>query len=205
MQCAVLSAQVPATAYRPPPTFFLLLVTFPSLLATNSSKSFKQVSKPATSEEQQFLALLEAHQNIVHKVCRMYARSEEARRDLFQDIVAQMWRAWPAFRQDCKVSTWMYRIALNVAIAGQRKQELPTAELTDTQHLVPAGEQEMPDAHARLYAALERLSLSEKSLALLYLEDHTYEEMAQITGLSADNLRVRMFRIREKLKMILRI
>ena len=205
MQCAVLSAQVPATAYRPPPTFFLLLVTFPSLLATNSSKPFKQVSKPATSEEQQFLALLQAHQNIVQKVCRMYARSEEARRDLFQDIVAQMWRAWPAFRQDCKVSTWMYRIALNVAIAGQRKQELPTAELTDTQHLVPAGESEMPDAHARLYAALERLSLSEKSLALLYLEDHTYEEMAQITGLSADNLRVRMFRIREKLKMILRI
>ena len=186
-------------------TFFLLPVTFPSLPATNSSKSFKQVSKPATSEEQQFLALLEAHQNIVHKVCRMYARSEEARRDLFQDIVAQMWRAWPAFRQDCKVSTWMYRIALNVAIAGQRKQELPTAELTDAQHLVPAGEQEMPDAHAQLYAALERLSLSEKSLALLYLEDHTYEEMAQITGLSADNLRVRMFRIREKLKMILRI
>ena len=163
------------------------------------------MSKPATSEEQQFLALLEAHQNIVHKVCRMYARSEEARRDLFQDIVAQMWRAWPAFRQDCKVSTWMYRIALNVAIAGQRKPELHTAELTDAQHLVPAGEQEMPDAHARLYAALERLSLSEKSLALLYLEDHTYEEMAQITGLSADNLRVRMFRIREKLKMILRV
>jgi len=162
------------------------------------------VSKSATSEEQQFLELLEAHQNIVHKVCRMYARSEDARRDLFQDIVAQMWRAWPTFRQDCKVSTWMYRIALNVAISGVRKKELQITELTDIQHLVPAEEQEMPDAHVRLYAALDRLSLSEKSLALLYLEDHSYEEMAQVTGLSADNLRVRMFRIREKLKMILR-
>jgi len=161
------------------------------------------VSKQATSDEQQFLELLETHQNIVHKVCRMYARSEEARRDLFQDIAAQMWRAWPAFRQDCKVSTWMYRIALNVAISGVRKQELQTTELTEIQHFVSADEQETPDAYARLYAALERLSPSEKSVALLYLEDHSYEEMAQITGLSADNLRVRMFRIREKLKTIL--
>lgn len=122
---------------------------------------------------------------------------------MFQDIVAQMWRAWPAFRHDCKVSTWMYRIALNVAISGMRKKELQTTELTEAQHIVPAGEQETPDAYARLYSALERLSPSEKSLALLYLEDHSYEEMSQITGLSADNLRVRMFRIREKLKTIL--
>lgn len=161
------------------------------------------MSKQATSNEQQFLELLEAHQGIIHKVCRMYARSEEARRDLFQDIAAQMWRAWPAFRHDCKVSTWMYRIALNVAIAGRRKKELTIIELTEAQHLVPAGDPGISDAQVRLYDALERLSLSEKSLALLYLEDHSYEEMAQITGLNADNLRVRMFRIREKLKMIL--
>lgn len=133
----------------------------------------------------------------------MYARTEEGRRDLFQDIVVQMWRAWPRFRQESKVSTWMYRISLNVAISGLRRPELPTETLTEAQHHLPGTEKELPDEVLRLYAALEGLSKSEKSLALLFLDDYSYEEMAQITGLGADHLRVKLFRIREKLRTIL--
>jgi len=161
------------------------------------------VSKPATTNESEFIALLEAHQAILHKVCRMYARTEEARRDLFQDIAAQMWRAWPNFRQGSKVSTWMYRIALNVAISGLRKPSLPTETLTDEQHRLPASDPDVPDAVARLYAALDGLTRVEKSFALLFLDDYSYEEMAQITGLTTEHLRVKMFRIREKLRVLL--
>ena len=161
------------------------------------------MSKPATSTESEFLALLEANQAILHKVCRMYARTEEARRDLFQDIAAQMWKAWPNFRRDSKVSTWMYRIALNVAISGLRRPVLPTETLTEEQHSLPAAETETSDAVARLYAALDSLSRVEKSCALLLLDDYSYEEMAQITGLTTDHLRVKMFRVREKLRALL--
>jgi len=161
------------------------------------------VSKPATPAEADFLTVLEANQAILHQVCRMYARTEEARRDLFQDIVAQMWRAWPNFRHGSKVSTWMYRIALNVSISGLRRPTLPTETLTEAQHGLPVTETEMSDQVARLYAALDALSKIEKSLALLLLDDYSYEEMAQITGLGTDHLRVKMFRIREKLRTLI--
>ncbi len=161
------------------------------------------MSKPATPTEAEFLSLLENNQGILHKVCRMYARTEEARRDLFQDIVAQMWRAWPHFRQGSKVSTWMYRIALNVAISGLRRPVLPTATLTEEQYRLPATETEISDPVTRLYAALDSLSKVERSFALLLLEDYSYEEMAEITGLNAGHLRVKMFRIREKLRTII--
>lgn len=162
------------------------------------------MSKPVTTNESEFIALLEAHQAILHKVCRMYARTEDARRDLFQDIAAQMWRAWPNFRQDSKVTTWMYRIALNVAISGLRKPVLHVQTLTEEQHRLPAVEPDMPEAVARLYAALDGLTRVEKSFALLLLDDYSYEEMAQITGLTPEHLRVKMFRIREKLRVLLK-
>ncbi len=161
------------------------------------------MSKPAISTESEFIALLEANQGIVHKVCRMYARTGEAQRDLFQDIAAQMWKAWPNFRRDSKVSTWMYRIALNVAISGLRRQILPTETLSEEQYRLPAIETEMPEPIARLYVALDGLTKVEKSLALLLLDDYSYDEMAQITGLSTDHLRVKMFRIREKLRTLI--
>ena len=161
------------------------------------------MSKPTTPAEAEFLTVLEANQGILHQVCRMYARTEEARRDLFQDIVAQMWRAWPNFRHGSKISTWMYRIALNVAISGLRRPSLPTEPLAEAQHGLPAAETETSDQAVRLYAALDGLSKVEKSLVLLLLDDYSYEEMAQITGLGTDHLRVKMFRIREKLRTLI--
>ena len=161
------------------------------------------MSKAPTPTESEFLSLLEVHQGILHKVCRMYARTDDARRDMFQDIVAQMWRAWPNFRGGSKVSTWMYRIALNVAISGLRRRTLPTEVLTEAEHRLPAIEPERSDEVARLYTALDALTPVEKSFALLLLDDYSYEEMAEITGLGADHLRVKMFRIREKLKTLI--
>ncbi|MEZ4966668.1 MAG: sigma-70 family RNA polymerase sigma factor [Saprospiraceae bacterium] len=162
-----------------------------------------EVSKPVHATEAAFLSLLETHQGILHKVCRMYARSEEARRDLFQDIVVQMWRAWPQFRQESKASTWMYRIALNVAVSGLRRSAPPTEAITEAQHRFPDAGPAHSGAVERLYAALEGLNKVEKSCVLLLLDDYSYEEMAAITGLDAGHLRVKMFRIRKKLQSLI--
>ena len=74
--------------------------------------------------EREFLNIVEAHQGIIFKVCKLYRNSKEDQEDLFQEIVLQLWRAFPKFRKESKVSTWMYRIALNTAIAMFRKHKI---------------------------------------------------------------------------------
>ena len=143
---------------------------------------------------------------MLYKVCRMYCFTEADRQDLFQEIVIQLWRSWPAFRREAKFSTWLYRIALNTAISGLRRQrrlitptdpeQLPT-ELQDIQYAADKEEQLQ-----LLYAAIDQLTEVEKALTMLYLEDRSYQEMEEILGLSQNNLRVKMNRIKDKLRKI---
>lgn len=133
----------------------------------------------------------------------MYGNSAEDRQDLFQEMVAQLWKAYPAFRQEAKVSTWIYRIALNTAIAGLRKQQrrvftIPIdADLTvgeEIEDMVKAEKLRM------MYKAIAQLTDIEKALVMLYIEEKSYEEMEDILGMTQGNLRVKMNRIKEKLR-----
>jgi RNA polymerase sigma-70 factor (ECF subfamily) len=162
------------------------------------------LQEPAIQEA--FIRLVNEHRGMLYKVCRMYCFTESDRQDLFQEIVIQLWKSYPGFRGDAKFSTWLYRIALNTAISGLRKQrrlitptdpkQLPT-ELQDIQY--PA---EKDEQLQQLYAAIEKLTEVEKALTMLYLEDKTYLEMEEILGISQNNLRVKMNRIKEKLRKI---
>jgi len=158
-----------------------------------------------TAEEQSFLSLLEEHQGILHRVCRLYAPAEEERRDLFQEMVLQLWRAWPGFRQAAKVSTWIYQIALNTAITMLRKEQRRIRKASWTSSLLHLPQPESPYSEdlPRLYQAIAQLNDVEKAIALLYLDDLSYEEIAAVTGISVGNARVKMNRIREKLRSIL--
>lgn len=160
-----------------------------------------------TADEQGFLRLLDVHQGILHRVCQLYAPLGEARRDLFQDMVAQLWRAWPGFRQEAKVTTWMYQIALNTAISMLRRAKRSPAQVGWNEALaqLPQPDAENPYAEEmpRLYQAIARLNDMEKAIALLYLDDLTYEEIATITGITVGNARVKMNRIRDKLRVML--
>ena len=160
-----------------------------------------------TAEEQSFLTLLNEHQGLLHRVCRLYAPLGEERRDLFQEMVAQLWRAWPNFRSDAKVTTWMYQIALNTAISTLRRVKrgpLHTV-LSDALTQLPQPGPDSPYAEEvpRLYRAIARLSDVEKAIALLYLDDLSYDEIARIAGITAGTARVKMNRIREKLRVML--
>ena len=151
-----------------------------------------------------FIRLVNDNRGILYKICRMYGATEPDRQDLFQEIVIQLWRAYPGFRGDSKFSTWLYRIALNTAISDLRKQQrhirtmdpdsLP-AQLQDIQYNT-----EKEDQLQSLYAAINRLTEVEKALTMLYLEDKSYIEMEDILGIPQNNLRVRMNRIKEKLR-----
>ncbi|MGZ3846878.1 MAG: RNA polymerase sigma factor [Flavisolibacter sp.] len=158
-----------------------------------------------TETEKEFAQRVGEHQLLLHKVCRVYAFTEADRKDLFQEIVIQLWKAYPKFRGLSKFSTWMYRVAINTAITALRKQNdfiasyepanLP--ELEDRKH--NEGEEEQLQ---QLYKAIAQLNEIDKAILMLYMEDRSYEEMEDILGLSQGNLRVKMNRIKDKLRQL---
>jgi len=157
--------------------------------------------------ENKFAAELERNQGIIHKVCRTYTNNDAAHKDLFQEITIQLWKAYPKFRGDSKFSTWMYRVSFNTAISLYRKSKrsIETTQIYDN-----LKELEYQDYDASkdnqlklLYKAIHSLNDIEKALALLYLEDKSYKEIAITLGISEVNARVKMNRTKTKLKNIL--
>ena len=147
-------------------------------------------------------------QPLVRRVCRLYCQDADDRQDLYQEIVLQLWRAWPRYvpQPDAKLSTWLYRIALNVAISNLRQRTRRPAsvglESDVAQRLAQPTEASAyePEETAALYRAIDRLSDVDKAFVLLYLEDRPYDEMADILGITQNNVRVKMHRVQEKLR-----
>ena len=143
---------------------------------------------------------------MLYKVCNIYCHSEFDRQDLFQEIVLQLWKSFPKFRGDAKFSTWLYRIALNTAISGLRRQknhivltepaQLPF-EIQDNQY-----DTQKEIQLQQLNLAIVQLTEIEKAIIMLYLEDRTYDEMEEILGINQNNLRVKMNRIKDKLRKL---
>ena len=157
--------------------------------------------------EHNFVELLEKHQNIVHKVCRLYTNNYDAHNDLFQEITIQLWKAYPKFRGDAKFSTWMYRVGLNTAITLYRKSKrsINTQKFSDVQFKISAEEYDDTEEQQLklLYNAVRQLNDIEKALVFLYLEDKNYNEISETLGISEVNARVKMNRVKTKLKTIL--
>jgi RNA polymerase sigma factor (sigma-70 family) len=155
--------------------------------------------------ENEFLAAVHNHQKIIYKICRLYRDSKEDQEDLFQEIVYQLWKSYPAFKRESKVSSWMYRIALNTAIAVYRKSGIKVdyyQEFPESIH--PVHDKPVSENEELLFCALRKLNDAEKAVISLYLEDFSYQEMAEITGLSETNVGARLNRIKNKLKSILK-
>ena len=157
--------------------------------------------------EHKFISEFQEHQNIIHKVCRIYTTNREAHNDLFQEITIQLWKAYPKFRGDSKLSTWMYRIGLNTAITLYRKSKrrVVTQDFDSVLYKVKATDyNDAEEEQLKLmYQAIHHLSDIEKALIFLYLEDKNYKEIAETLGVSEVNARVKMSRIKAQLKKIL--
>ena len=158
--------------------------------------------------QQGFEALLQEHRRIVFKVAGMYSRSAADRDDLVQEIAVQSWRAFARYDETrAKFSTWLYRIALNVAISQLRRErglEADRLEPLEMHHLETVGGGEAiaePDERlAALYAFIGQLDPLNRALILLYLEDRDYAEIADILGISETNVATKVSRIKQKLR-----
>ena len=150
-----------------------------------------------------FEELLEANKGLILKICLFYARTESDRQDLYQDIVLQAWKGFSRFRGESKFSTWLYKVSLNTALTIKRKNKILFTEPPDdlpAEITLPADQEPV----AQLYRAIEELNEIEKSIVLLYLDGYSYDEMEKILGISSGALRVKMVRIKQKLKTIIK-
>ncbi|MBP6706722.1 MAG: sigma-70 family RNA polymerase sigma factor [Xanthomonadales bacterium] len=152
-----------------------------------------------------FDELLLRHRGIVHKVAAGYARGAEDRADLAQEIAMQLWRAWPSYDPARSFSTWMYRIALNTAISHLRAQAPASRDVPLDGHadaLVAEGAFD-PETHERL-GLLRRFMATlgplDRALLLLYLEERSGREMAEVLGIGQSNVSTRINRIRQRLR-----
>jgi RNA polymerase sigma factor (sigma-70 family) len=157
--------------------------------------------------EKQFLEIVRNNQGIIHKVCSIYCDNEEDRNDLVQEILAQLWKSFPSFRNESKFTTWMYRVALNTAITSFKKyKRQPDRTPLSNQNFQIADEiisSETEDHIRLLREAVSKLTGIEKSIILLYLENKSYEDIAEITGITQNYVRVKMNRIKKKLKVLM--
>lgn len=164
----------------------------------------KQMQSKQIDQPSEFIELLQTNKGILYKVARTYCYSEEERKDLIQEITLNVWKAFPNYDSKYKFSSWLYRIALNVAISYLRK-ETKRRKINEALHgdLVElTNSQEDPIDHqiSMLYSAISELNAFDKALMLLYLEENSYREIAEIMGISESNVATKINRIKKVIK-----
>ena len=150
--------------------------------------------------EAEFLELLRNYNRIIYKAASFYVDVNTTIDDLYQDVVLNLWKAFPNFRKESQLSTWIYRIALNTCVSFYRNNNRRPACVEITPDIKAYVEEN--EIVAELYACINRLGKLERALILLYLEDRPYKEIAEIMGITATNVSTKINRIKDKLKQI---
>ena len=153
--------------------------------------------------EKEFIELIQQNERLIYKVCSCYASNELPIADLYQEVVYNLWKGYPKFRNESSFSTWIYRIALNTCITGIRKKiKSPQyiVALTLGDYLVESGSTE--GRIHEMYRLIRQLKILDRAIILLWLEEKPYQEIADITGLTLSNVAVKLMRIKDKLKVM---
>lgn len=155
--------------------------------------------------KEKFVQIVNENQGIIYKVSKIYRDTKEDQEDLFQEIVLQLWKAYPKFRGESKVSTWIYRIALNTSIATFRKNKIVIdyiEKIPDTE--IHSKEKEASDNEEKMFIALRKLKDVEKAIISLYLEGYSHKEIAELIGITENYVGVKFNRIKNKLIKLLK-
>lgn len=160
--------------------------------------------------EQDFKQLIDCNNGILYKIGRSFSDNEEDFRDLFQEMLIQLWQSFPSFRGASQASTWLYRVALNTALSYRKKQRRQVSMFVgDSEASNLAAQlqtQDNADSEGRidlLYRCINRLNKDERAIILLFLEEKSYEEIAEIIGITVNLVGVKLYRIRKRLHQLL--
>ena len=159
-----------------------------------------------SAKEKEFSQLIKDNQGLIIKVSRLYTNSIEDEQDLFQEIVLQLWRSYDTFKGQSKISTWMYRVALNTAITLFRKKTKSpqTDELQDFHYKdFVEDDEEKQQRISTLYKVIKMLPNVERAIVTMYLDDLPYKDIAENLGITEVNARVKMNRLKKTLKELM--
>lgn len=158
------------------------------------------------AKREEFLGLISSHQHLIRKVAAIYYKNPEDQEDAFQEILVNLWKAYPTFEGRSKLSTWIYRVALNTVLTNLRKatnrvyHNQTDAEVPED--ISTTNEHDFSEEISVLYKAIEHLSDIEKAVIMLYMEEKTYDDIADIMGMTRTNVGVKISRIKKKLKKL---
>ncbi|MBI9034313.1 MAG: sigma-70 family RNA polymerase sigma factor [Bacteroidales bacterium] len=157
-------------------------------------------------EKDKYIGIINDNKKIIYKICNSYCKNAEDRKDLEQEIMIQLWKSMGAFNGASKVSTWIYRVALNVAISFYRKDSKRThSSVSIDETILRLEYSEFEDEHMEqnlilLNHYINQLKELDKALMILYLDDHSYEEISGVLGISTTNVATKISRIKQSLK-----
>ena len=153
--------------------------------------------KRTKEKETAFLRALDNHQTIIDKICRVYCNNRIEEEDLFQDIVYQLWKAYPSFQNKSKVSTWMYCIALRTAMLPFRRSRVKV----EYRKILPDGfvlaEADLTGVHDELYKFFHTLNPVDRAIVAMMMESFSRKEIASVVGISEEAVTMRMSRLRK--------
>ena len=155
--------------------------------------------------EREFTQLVQEQKSTIYTVCYMFARDKDEAADLFQDVLINLWKGIGKFRNDSEISTWVYRVSLNTCISADRKKrKMPTTRLDMNIDLFDLFDDDDTDSRQIqvLRQRIQRLQPLDRAIVLLWLESLSYQEIADIVGLTPKNISVRLTRIRLQLKQM---
>ncbi|HEY9429380.1 MAG TPA: sigma-70 family RNA polymerase sigma factor [Gemmatimonadaceae bacterium] len=156
--------------------------------------------------DETFLELVRANEARLRKICRVYASDADAEKDLYQDILVQLWRALPSFEGSSQPGTWLYRVALNTALAQKRQRAARESATIDESNAIwrnpiPAPDESLESKQRleRLYAAIARLDDVDKAVVMMYLDEKSHREIAEVLGITESYVGVKLHRIRKEM------
>ena len=155
--------------------------------------------------KEEFADLILQHKALIFKVSKLYTNTLEDEQDLFQEIVFQLWKSYSNYRGEAKITTWMYRVGMNTAIASlnKKKRTVSTFIPIEIPDIIDDNSTQVQENIDALYKAIKRLNVVDRGITLLFLEGNNHKQIGGIMGYTENNIGTRMGRIREKLKQLM--
>lgn len=152
-------------------------------------------------QEELFARLVRENKSTIYTVCYMFSKDEDEVQDLFQETLINMWKGMSGFREESKVSTWIYRVALNTCLLQERKKKRQVAKVPLTMDVNFFEDDDANATQVRmLHQRIGKLALVDRALVMMWLEGMSYDEIGAVMGISAQNVGTKLFRIKEQMK-----
>ncbi|MGM9873095.1 MAG: RNA polymerase sigma factor [Muribaculaceae bacterium] len=160
----------------------------------------------ASKHTEQFLRLADEYKNVIAKVCSVYATTDTPFSDLYQEVMINLWTGLDSFRGDSKMSTWIYRLAINTCLTMHRYNSRHTIQAMpiDACFDIPDDSSSQQEEIKQLYQLIARLETLDRAIIMLWLDEKSYDEISAIIGISKANVATRLFRAKQRLSELAR-